>query len=152
MYHKPYLVEEIYSDTQIAVRYYPVQTERVISEQASKIIASYLEGVVRDGSGKQAYIEGARVGGKTGTAQIYKDGVIAQGKYVMSFIGFFPADEPKYLALVIVEEPIGGTYGSTVAAPVCKNVFQRIINAKSITEINHEDKTTDRYDKMQYYR
>ena len=78
-----------------------------------------------------------------GTAQIYKDGVIAQGKYVMSFIGFFPADEPKYLALVIVEEPIGGTYGSTVAAPVCKNVFHRIINAKSITEIKHENKTTD---------
>lgn len=143
VYHKPYLVEEIYSDTQTAVRYYPVQTERVISEQASKIIASYLEGVVRDGSGKQAYIEGAHVGGKTGTAQIYKDGVIAQGKYVMSFIGFFPAGEPKYLALVIVEEPIGGTYGSTVAAPVCKNVFQRIINAKSITERNHENKTTD---------
>ncbi len=133
VYYKPYLVEEIYSAEQSVVRYYPVKTDRVLSERASKILSSYLEGVVRDGSGKQAYIEGARVGGKTGTAQIYKDGKIASGKYVMSFIGFFPANEPKYLALVIVEEPIGGTYGSTVAAPVCKNVFEKIIQAKNYT-------------------
>lgn len=132
VYHKPYLVEEIYSDDATVARFYPVQTDRVISEQASKIIASYLEGVVSDGSGKQAYIDGARVGGKTGTAQIYKNGKIVQGKNIMSFIGFFPANNPKYLALVIVEEPIGGAYGSTVAAPVCRNVFQRIIQSKSI--------------------
>ena len=66
IYHKPYLVEEIYSDRGTAVKYYPVATERVISEKSSRTIASYLEGVVRDGSGKQAYIDGARVGGKTG--------------------------------------------------------------------------------------
>ena len=142
IYHKPYLVEEIYSDRGTAVKYYPVATERVISEKSSRTIASYLEGVVRDGSGKQAYIDGARVGGKTGTTQIYKDGKIVQGKYVMSFIGFFPANEPEYLALVIVEEPIGGTYGSTVAAPVCKNIFERIIKAKN-TVINNETETTD---------
>ena len=87
-----------------------------------------------NGSGKQAYIEGYRVGGKTGTAQKYKDGVINQGKYVMSFIGFFPADKPKYLCLVIVDEPVGGTYGSTVAAPLCKKIFESIINAKGITK------------------
>lgn len=50
----------------------------------------------------------------------------------MSFIGFFPADKPEYLCLVIVDEPVGGTYGSTVAAPLCKKVFERIINAKGI--------------------
>ena len=132
VYHKPYLVEEIYSDTQIAVRNYPVQTERVISEQASKIIASYLEGVVRDGSGKQAYIEGYRVGGKTGTAQKYENGRIAQGKYVMSFIGFFPADEPEYIALCVVDEPVGGKYGSTVAAPPVRDIFEGIIQCKGI--------------------
>lgn len=131
VYYKPYLVEEIYSETETAVRFYPVRKQRVVSEATSRTIATYLEGVVRDGSGKQAYIEGVRVGGKTGTAQLFRNGTIAQGKYVMSFIGFFPADKPEYLALVIVEEPVGGTYGSTVAAPVCKNVFERIISAKN---------------------
>ena len=61
------------------------------SQEASKILASYLENVVSQGSGKNAYIEGYKVGGKTGTAQKYENGIIAQGKYVMSFIGFFPS-------------------------------------------------------------
>ena len=50
----------------------------------------------------------------------------------MSFIGFFPADKPEYLCLVIVDEPIGGTYGSTVAAPLAKEVFEKIINCKGL--------------------
>ena len=50
----------------------------------------------------------------------------------MSFIGFFPADNPKYIALVIVDEPVGGQYGSTVAAPFCKDIFQGIIDLKKI--------------------
>ncbi len=86
-----------------------------------------LEGVVRDGSGKKAYIEGYRVAGKTGTAQKYEDGHIAQGKYVSSFVGYFPANRPRYLALVIVDEPQGSYYGSTVAAPCAKEIFEGII-------------------------
>ena len=50
----------------------------------------------------------------------------------MSFVGFFPADNPKYIALVIVDEPVGGQYGSTVAAPLCKDIFQGIINIKKV--------------------
>ena len=53
----------------------------------------------------------------------------------MSFVGFFPSDNPKYLALVIVDEPIGGAYGSTVAAPICKNIFSDIIQAKNIKPV-----------------
>ena len=86
-----------------------------------------LEGVVRDGSGKKAYIEGYRIAGKTGTAQKYEDGHIAQGKYVSSFVGYFPADAPRYLALVIVDEPQGSYYGSTVAAPCAREIFEGII-------------------------
>lgn len=138
IYYKPYLVEEIFSDKGSVVRYYPVKTGRVISEKASKMLSSYLEGVVRDGSGKQAFIEGARIGGKTGTAQLYSDGKIVSGKYIMSFLGFFPSDKPEYLALVIVEEPNGGAYGSTVAAPVCKKVFEKIIQAKNYTVKTNE--------------
>ncbi len=50
----------------------------------------------------------------------------------MSFIGFFPADNPKYIGLMIVDEPVGGTYGSTVAAPLCKKIFEGIINVKKL--------------------
>ena len=91
-----------------------------------------LEGVVKDGSGSQAYIEGYRVFGKTGTAQKYENGIIAQGKYVSSFIGGFPADSPKYLALIIVDEPVGQYYGSTVAAPYAKTIFENIIKYKQL--------------------
>ena len=57
---------------------------------------------------------------------------MAQGKYVSSFIGFFPADNPQYLALIVVDEPQGTYYGSAVAAPVAKEIFQDIINVKNI--------------------
>ncbi len=128
-----YLVSEIYSDDGITVqKINPKKVNRVISEKASEILNGLLEKVVSDGSGKQAYIEGYRVAGKTGTAQKYENGVIAHGKYVSSFIGYFPANEPKYLALVIVDEPEGQYYGSTVAAPYAKQVFEGIIDIKGL--------------------
>lgn len=67
-----------------------------------------------------------------GTAQKYENGVIAAGKYVSSFVGFFPANEPKYLALVVIDEPEGSYYGSTVAAPFAKQVFEGIIDLKNL--------------------
>ena len=67
-----------------------------------------------------------------GTAQKYENGRIASGKYVSSFIGFFPADKPQYLALVIVDEPQGAYYGSVVAAPCAKEIFEGIISLKNI--------------------
>jgi len=89
-YYTPYLVSEIYSnDGIIAEKITPKLKNKVISENASKIINQMLESVVADGSGKHAYIEGYRVAGKTGTAQKYENGVIAQGKYVSSFVGYF---------------------------------------------------------------
>ena len=105
---------------------------RPISEKASKLLAEMLEGVVQEGSGKKAYIEGYRIGGKTGTAQKYENGRIAAGKYVSSFVGFFPVDNPKYLALVIIDEPQGAYYGSVVAAPCAREIFQGIISLKNI--------------------
>lgn len=133
VYYEPRFVSEIYDKNgTICEIINPKEVRRVISEQASKTIGGYLENVVENGSGKQAFIEGYRVGGKTGTAQKYENGVIAQGKYVMSFIGFFPSDNPEYIALAVVDEPIGGKYGSTVAAPLVKDVFERIIECKNI--------------------
>ncbi len=132
--YTPYLVSEIYSnDGIIAEKINSKKVNRAISEKASNILCEMLEKVVSEGSGKQAYIEGYRVAGKTGTAQKYENGVIAHGKYVSSFVGFFPANDPKYLALVIVDEPEGQYYGSTVAAPYAKQVFEGIIKVKGLS-------------------
>ena len=132
-YYTPHLVKSIYaSDGYVLQEVEPALKNRTIGEEASGILAGMLEGVVRDGSGKKAYIEGYRVGGKTGTAQKYEDGHIAAGKYVSSFVGFFPADDPEYLALVIADEPQGAYYGSVVAAPCAKEIFEGIIALKNI--------------------
>lgn len=135
-YYSPYLVSEIYTDEGLVVESVkPKMKNKVASEKASKILNEMLEKVVSEGSGKQAYIEGYGVAGKTGTAQKYEDGKIAVGKYVSSFIGYFPANNPQYLALVIIDEPVGQYYGSTVAAPYAKQVFEGIINLKGIKPI-----------------
>lgn len=127
-YYAPRLVDAIVTkEGAVVEQTQPALVGRTVSEETSRILSSMLEGVVRDGSGKKAYIEGYRVAGKTGTAQKYENGHIAQGKYVSSFIGYFPADEPQYLALVIVDEPQGSYYGSTVAAPCAKEIFEGII-------------------------
>ena len=83
-----------------------------------------LESVVTEGGGKNARVDGYRIGGKTGTAQKYENGAIARGKYVSTFVGFAPADDPEYILLFIVDEPSGGVYyGSMVAAPKAAKIF-----------------------------
>lgn len=127
-FYAPRLVAKIASaEGAVLAETSPMLVKRTVSEEASALLTSMLEGVVRDGSGKKAYIEGYRVAGKTGTAQKYENGHIAQGKYVSSFVGCFPANSPKYLALVIVDEPQGAYYGSTVAAPCAKEIFEGMI-------------------------
>lgn len=121
-YYVPHLVSKI---GEITVK--KELKSHPIGEEASALLRGMLEGVVRDGSGKKAYIDGVRIGGKTGTAQKYENGRIASGKYVSSFIGFYPADCPKKLVLVIIDEPQGAYYGSVVAAPCARDVFQGMI-------------------------
>ncbi len=138
-YYAPRIVNEIYSsDNSVREKIQPNLLGRTVSGEASEILSSMLEGVVRDGSGKHAYIEGYRVAGKTGTAQKYENGVIAQGKYVSSFLGYFPANAPRYLALIIVDEPQGSYYGSTVAAPCAKDIFQKIIEINRLEPFTEE--------------
>ncbi len=132
-YYVPHLLKSIVSaDGKTVSDNQPLLKTNVISNEASRMLAQMLEGVVKEGSGTRAYIEGYKVGGKTGTAQKYEDGHVAQGKYVSSFVGFFPADNPRYLALVIIDEPQGTYYGSAVAAPVAKQIFEDIIKLKNI--------------------
>ena len=131
-YYVPRLVRGIVSPDGQKQLFAPVLKNKVISEEASRMLAEMLEGVVSDGSGKKAYIEGYKVGGKTGTAQKYEKGRIAAGKYVSCFVGFFPSDEPRYRAFISVDEPQGTYYGSAVAAPVAKEIFEDIIAIKNI--------------------
>ncbi len=132
-YYTPHILSEVFSDDgYIAVKTGKKLIARTVSEETSQLLSSMLEGVVKEGSGKHAYIEGYRVAGKTGTAQKYENGVIAQGKYVSSFVGYFPANEPHYLCLIIVDEPQGSYYGSTVAAPCAKEIFEGIIELMDI--------------------
>lgn len=132
-YFEPHLVKEIYSaNGKTPQKIKPVLKNRTISEEASRTISKMLEGVVSEGSGKRAYIEGYGVGGKTGTAQKYENGKLAQGKYVSSFLGFFPYDNPQYLTLITVDEPQGAYYGSVISAPCANEIFQGIIDLKNI--------------------
>lgn len=136
-YYEPRLVKEIYANVGYVLQSNtPKLKSRTVSEETSRLLAGMLEGVVEKGSGKKTFIEGYRVGGKTGTAQKYEDGRIAAGKYVSSFVGFFPANAPKYLALVIIDEPQGAYYGSVVAAPCAKEIFSSIIELKNIPPEN----------------
>ncbi|MDE7087201.1 MAG: hypothetical protein K2O67_03310, partial [Clostridia bacterium] len=111
-YYVPHLLKSTVSaDGKTVEEYSPILKQQPISEKASRVLGEMLEGVVKEGSGKKAYIEGYKVGGKTGTAQKYEDGHIAAGKYVSSFVGFFPANNPQYLTLIVVDEPEGTYYG-----------------------------------------
>ena len=135
-YYTPHLVKKIYAEDGYVLKEVKKELQtRTISEEASKTLALMLEGVVREGSGKKAYIEGYRIAGKTGTAQKYENGRIAAGKYVSSFVGFFPADKPQYLALVIIDEPQGAYYGSVVAAPCARDIFEGVISLKEIKAV-----------------
>ncbi|MDE6868625.1 MAG: stage V sporulation protein D, partial [Clostridia bacterium] len=131
-YYLPRLLKSVVTSSGRVESGNPVLLNRPISSEASSMLANMLEGVVSEGSGSKAYIEGYKVGGKTGTAQKYEDGHVAVGKYVSSFCGFFPSDKPQYLALIIVDEPEGVYYGSAVAAPVANEIFTDIINIKNI--------------------
>lgn len=111
--------------------------KQVISEETSKLVRYALESVVANGTGKNAYIENYRVGGKTGTAQKVNNGAYMVGNYILSFIGFLPADKPEYIVYVAIDNPKGITqYGGTVSAPIAKNVMKSIIDIKGIKQDN----------------
>ena len=93
-----------------------------VSEEVSAQMRGILEKVVSEGGGNKAYIEGYRIGGKTATSQTLPR---SAHKYISSFVGFAPADDPQVLALCIVHDPQGIYYGGTVCAPVVKNIFER---------------------------
>jgi len=107
----------------------PYARRRIVSQQTADRVRNLLYGVVNNGSGRHSGIPGFEIGGKTGTAQKYKDGIIDQGHYISSFTGFMAVDgKPKYSVMFLVDEPSKqGYYGSIVAAPYVGQIFRGII-------------------------
>ena len=150
--YKPYLVEKITDGEGIVIRRNtPTVVRKVISDKVSESMRSILADTVDKGTGKRARIEGYAVGGKTGTAQLSggKSGYI-RNEYLSSFIGFFPADKPKYVIMAMFMRPQSdiqsNRFGGVVAAPVVGNVIRRIIKeeegfAKDIEKINVNNET-----------
>lgn len=132
---KPYIVKTVSepeTNTTIVENTKEV-VRNVISKETSDMVRYALESVVANGSGRNAYIENYRVGGKTGTAQKVENGVYLSGNYIVSFIGFMPADDPEIVVYVAINNPKGITqYGGTVSAPVAKNVLTSAIEMLNI--------------------
>lgn len=120
---------------QITQLSFPVE-EGVLSEETSKQMREILEKVVSEGGGKNAAIEGVRIGGKTATSETLPRG---RGIYIASFIGFAPADDPQVMALVIIHHPKGQYYGGTIAAPVVRKLFENILPYLDIMDYNKND-------------
>lgn len=116
---------------------YPVETG-IVSEETSRTVRAILESVVSEGSGKNAKIEGYSIGGKTATSQTLPR---SANRYISSFLGFAPAEDPKILGLCIIHDPKGVYYGGTVAAPVIRSIFANVLPYLGIEHTGEENVT-----------
>ena len=114
-----------------------MEKKEIVSEETSATMRTLLESVVSEGGGKNAYIEGYRIGGKTATSQTLPR---SAHKYIASFIGFAPADNPQIIGMVIIHDPQGVYYGGTIAAPVLRDIYDNVLPYMGIEkEIVSED-------------
>lgn len=136
---RPQIVREVRDKAGNLVRGFETDVVgRVVDAATAKEVKEVLESVVKNGTGKNAYVEGYRIAGKTGTAQKVGAGGYVPGKYVASFVGFAPADNPQVAMLVIIDEPVGIYYGGQIAAPVfgaaIKDIMEYLKVAQRIEE------------------
>ena len=146
--YKPYIVSSV-GET----KYFPIlKKDGLIKKETSELVRYALESVVANGSGRNAYIENYRIGGKTGTAQkVGSDGRYMSGNYVLSFIGFMPADNPEFVVYIAIDHPKGVTqYGGVVSAPIAKNVFKDIISIYNLKEDTAGLPKSYRWDDIKY--
>ena len=133
--YKPYIVKSINEpETNTIVKENkPTIVRNVISSETSEKVRYALESVVANGSGRTSYIDGYRVGGKTGTAQKVENGRYMSNNYILSFIGFLPADDPKVVVYIAIDNPKGTVqYGGTTVGPLSKAVLKDCIKALNI--------------------
>jgi len=137
---KPYLVSEVQDDEgQVLQRFSPTVVATPIKPETSITLRGLLENVVENGGGKNAKVAGYRVGGKTGTAQVYKEGRIVRDVHIGSFYGFAPADNPLISVLVVVKEAqVPVDYGGTTAAPFARQILADALQTMQIPPITDE--------------
>lgn len=123
--YKPHVVKAWYNPIsgEIVEAFEPEAVRQVVSENTSKQVREALESVVAKGTGRNAFIDGYRVGGKTGTAQKVINGRYSTTEHIVSFIGFAPADNPKLVVYVAVDNPQGLQFGGLIAAPIVRNIM-----------------------------
>ena len=140
---KPRIVKELVDDNGVVVESFETeQIRQVISKDTAKTVREILEGVVTNGTSKNAYIKGYRVAGKTGTSEKQPRG---NGKYVASFLGFAPADDPEIIGLVMLDEPGTHLYmGGQIAAPTFKNIFDDTLRYLGIEPKYTEEEMADK--------
>lgn len=153
--YKPYIVKRVveHETGQIIKEVEPIIVRNnIITEDTSLQVRMALESVVSLGTGRNAYIDGYRVGGKTGTAQKVNNGIYMTGNYIVSFIGFLPANDPEVVIYLAIDNPKGITqYGGTVSAPIVKNIMEDAIVALNIKkQEGGTEKEYQWYDKKYY--
>ena len=150
---KPYIVKSINEpETNTVIKEFKSEVVRkVISEDTSEKVRYALESVVTNGTGRPAFIDGYRVGGKTGTAQKVQDGRYMVGNYIVSFIGFLPADDPEVIVYVAVDNAKGVTqYGGTIAAPIAKSILEASIDILDIEQPEGASEKNYNYNDKRY--
>ncbi|HPN39781.1 MAG TPA: penicillin-binding transpeptidase domain-containing protein, partial [Melioribacteraceae bacterium] len=127
--YQPQLIKQIkYSDNTVE-DYKPIKLRNIISHKTSEVVKSFMYEVVEHGTAKFAKVENIKIGGKTGTTQRLENNSYSKSSYFTSFVGFFPVDEPKIVCYIMVSSPEKAKYGGVVAAPIFKNVSERLIDA-----------------------
>ena len=146
--YTPYIVSSVGDEQKSPI----IKKENIVTKDTSDVVRYALESVVANGSGRNAYIENYRIGGKTGTAQkVGSDGRYMQGNYVLSFIGFMPADDPEFVMYIAIDHAKGVTqYGGVVSAPIARNVFKDIISIYDIKEDSNGIPKSYRWDDIVY--
>lgn len=140
---KPQIVKEIRNSGGVIKSYQPEVVNRVISEDTSRKMREILESVVAlpTATGKNAYVKGCRIGGKTGTSE---KGNRNEGKRIASFIGFAPANDPEIVCLIMLDEPqVDNKYGGTIAAPLAGEILEDVLNYLGIEKQYTEDEIPD---------
>ena len=123
---QPRVVKSILNDdVSVQTAFAPQRIRHVVSEQTARTLADILVGVVERGTGKEAHIPGVRIAGKTGTAQQLTDGAYSRQNYTASFVGFYPADQPRVAMIVMLDRPTLSIYGGGTAAPIFKRIVQK---------------------------
>lgn len=139
--YQPYIVNKIYNSKthEVIVENKEKCIRQVIKEDTSKKVRDALEGVVTDGGGKNAYIDGYRIGGKTGTAQRAINGTYAGNGYILSFLGVAPIDDPQIVLYIAMDNPKNCVqYGGTTVAPIARKMFVDILPALGVKKVTEQ--------------